>query len=268
MIRAAVLGAPISHSLSPILHRCAYKYLGISGEYTAIEVRAEVLADFVKGLDESWTGFSLTMPLKEEILKIADEVDTLAFRINSANTLLRSEIGWQATTTDVAGFTAALASRSVVDFSSVLIIGSGATARAAAAACDSINREIFVLHRSSHREAAMKLAAPSTRIYFIPWDGALPPTDLVINTTPAYVADQFADRLHVRPQSVFFESLYNPWPTKVLANWQAEGGLGIDGLDLLIYQGMEQVSLMTHSTFDRTLLAPILRSACLAALKD
>ena len=89
MIKAAVLGSPISHSLSPLLHNTAYAQLGIQGSYEAIEVNAGGLAKFIDERDESWTGFSLTMPLKEEAVAYAKHVDDLAKRINSANTLYR-----------------------------------------------------------------------------------------------------------------------------------------------------------------------------------
>ncbi|MEY3995199.1 MAG: hypothetical protein RL690_595, partial [Actinomycetota bacterium] len=84
MIKAAVLGSPISHSLSPLLHSTAYAQMGLSASYEAIEVKADNLALFMSERDETWNGFSLTMPLKEEAISYADHVDDLAKRINSA----------------------------------------------------------------------------------------------------------------------------------------------------------------------------------------
>ncbi len=266
MIRAAVLGSPISHSLSPALHRTAYKYLGIDGQYEAIDVKAENLRDFIFSLDESWTGFSLTMPLKEEILLVSDNVDELAGRINSANTLLRTENGWRAVSTDVNGFAQTLLAHDVKDFESVTIIGSGATARSAAAACDRSGRKITVIHRSAERETSMRKAAPLSELKFLPWGTKLTPTDLLINATPAGVADSYSEHLNEDVAGVYFEALYNPWPTKFLARWRSLKGYGIDGLDLLIHQGIDQVSLMTGLAVDRAELAPILRTACLSAL--
>ena len=97
MIKAAVLGSPISHSLSPLLHATAYKELGIEASYDAIEVKAGGLADFLESKDASWTGFSLTMPLKEEVIDFTSNVDALAARIKSANTLFRKDSKWHAT---------------------------------------------------------------------------------------------------------------------------------------------------------------------------
>ncbi len=264
MIRAAVLGSPISHSLSPTLHMAAYRYLAIEGKYEAIDVDAGHLADFVSNLDQSWTGLSLTMPLKEAVLSVATAVDDLAIRINSANTLLRTSHGWRALSTDVNGFAQTLLAHDVDDFKKVTILGSGATARAAAAACDMADRQITVVHRSVQREASMRKAAPLASMTFLPWGAHLEDSDLLINTTPAGVADEYCENLNVA--GVYFEALYSPWPTKLLAAWRSLKGYGIDGIDLLVHQGIDQISLMTGLRVDRAELSPILRSACLAAM--
>lgn len=267
MIRGAVLGSPISHSLSPVLHRTAYEKLGLFGQYQAIEVTSDHLAEFISGLDESWTGLSLTMPLKETVLKIADDVDQLALRINSANTLIRSPRGWRALTTDVNGFTQTLIAHSVNMYERVVILGSGATARAAAAACDGAHRRITIVHRSPERETTMRKCVESAKLEFFNWGADLPDADLLINATPAGVADTYAEKLPALVRGVFFEALYNPWPTKMLSKWRALGGLGIDGLDLLVHQGIDQVELMTGKNVQRAVLAPVLRMACLAAMR-
>jgi shikimate dehydrogenase len=266
MIRAAVLGSPISHSLSPILHRRAYQFLGISGQYEAFEVEAEELAGFINSLDSSWTGLSLTMPLKEEVLRVADEVEPLAIQISSANTLIRSGNGWKALTTDVNGFRAALSAHGVHEFTRIGILGAGATARAAAAAVDGEGREIFILQRSSHREAGVRRAAPSSELHFMKWGAALPEVELLINTTPYGIADDVLDHPDWVFAGVLFEALYDPWPTLLLAQWRNHDLPTIDGLDLLVSQGIDQVALMTHAPIDRQELTPILRQACLDEL--
>ena len=267
MIRGAVLGSPISHSLSPVLHRTAYEELGVFGQYQAIEVTADHLGEFVSGLDKSWTGLSLTMPLKERALKIADEVDELALQINSANTLVRSVKGWRALTTDVSGFSHSLLAHGVTEFKKVVILGSGATARAAAASCDAPDRQITVIHRSPEREATMRKSVKFADLDFANWGADLSAMDLLINATPSGVADSYAEKLPALVQGVYFEALYNPWPTQMLAKWRDFGGLGIDGLDLLVHQGIDQVQLMTGMNVQRAVLAPVLRMACLAAMK-
>lgn len=267
MIRGAVLGSPIYHSLSPVLHRTAYEKLGVLGQYQAIEVTADHLAEFVSGLDESWTGLSLTMPLKEVVLEVADEVDELALRIHSANTLIRSPKGWRALTTDVSGFSQSLLAHGVNEFKKVIILGSGATARAAAASCDGPGRQITVIHRSPEREGAMRKCVHFADLDFAKWGADLAEIDLLINATPSGVADSYSEKLPALVQGVYFEALYNPWPTKMLAKWREFGGLGIDGLDLLVHQGIDQIQLMTGKSVQRAVLAPVLRMACLAGMK-
>jgi shikimate dehydrogenase len=249
-----------------VLHRAAYRAIGLDGEYEAIDVNAAGLAEFIATRDESWTGFSLTRPLKEEIIAVADSVDALAMQIQSANTLIRSESGWHALTTDVSGFQHALSARAVKKYDEIVIIGAGATARAAAAACDELDNHIVVVQRSSLREKAMKHAVRKCRVSFINWNEELPKADLIINTTPSGVADFFVAQFTSRPESIFFEALYDPWPTKLLAHWRSLGGNCIDGLDLLVHQAIDQVSLMCNVAVNRDDLAPILRAAGIAAL--
>jgi shikimate dehydrogenase len=267
MIRAAVLGSPIAHSLSPVLHRAAYDALGLKGEYEAIDVTESELSSFIASRDKTWTGFSLTMPLKERVLDIASSVDPLALQIRSANTLIRSESVWHALTTDVSGFHHAMTAHGVTTYEKVLIIGAGATARAAAAACDQVDREIIVISRSKDRENAMHEAARKGRISFISWNEKLPDADLIINTTPSGVADTFIEQFISRPRGIYFEALYHPWPTKLLNHWRFLGGGVIDGLDLLAHQAMDQISLMCRVPVNRDEMAPILRAVGLIAIQ-
>jgi shikimate dehydrogenase len=266
MIRAAVLGSPISHSLSPALHNAAYKILGVEGQYSAIEMTPDRLAEFISSRDDSWTGFSLTMPLKETVIEIAEEVDPLAVQIGGANTLVRTSQGWRASTTDVNGFRSALMAHGVSTGDSSLVIGSGATARAAVAALDGAGRTIYVLHRNSQRCAGIIKAAPLADVHFLDWGATLPAAQVTINTTPAGVADHLVERLPQLPSGLYFESLYNPWPTLMMDTWRNRGGQSIDGLDLLVHQGIDQIALMTGERIDREKFAPLLRNVGLLAL--
>jgi len=262
-VRAAVLGSPISHSLSPTLHNAAYLALGIEGKYDAVEVRSGELKSFmeeVKRTQANWIGFSLTMPLKEEIFSVADQIDPLAKQINSANTLLPTKDGWLALSTDVSGFIWTLAQHQVSDIKSIQIIGAGGTARAAAAAIDAPGRRIEVINRTSRREEDMKRAVSQSELSFTDWNEVKLNADLVINTTPVSVADQLP-----AGNGLLFESLYNPWPTKLAQKWQ---GKVIDGLDLLIHQAIDQIHLMTGYVIDRSAMSKLLRAAGEAELLD
>ena len=265
-LKAAVLGSPIHHSLSPTIHMAAYKFLGVEIDYSAIEVPSGSLPDFLSKIDDSWVGFSLTMPLKEETIEVAATVDPLALRINSANTLVKIVSGWHATSTDVAGFHSALVRAGITNPKRVVILGSGATARAAAAAVDSSECEIFVAHRSFHRELAMRSSVLHSEIRFLEWGSVLPDCDLLINTTPAHAADSLTDSGNLPTNGVLFEALYNPWPTELFKHWNTYAGARIDGLELLIGQAISQIELFTREPCDAQALWPLMRQAALASL--
>lgn len=266
MIKAAVLGSPISHSLSPLLHKSAYAQLGLSASYEAIEVKAGYLAQFINERDSTWTGFSLTMPLKEEAVSYAEHVDDLAKRINSANTLIRKAGEWHAISTDVIGFRNALTMHNIGIRGHVVILGAGATARAAAAACDSSNTQITVINRSSTRVQPMVDAVIESKVDFLSWDelSVLSDADLVISTAPAGVTDSI--ELPAKTSAPYFEALYKPWPTPASALWASRGGRVIDGLDLLIHQALAQVAIFSGLTFDTGLMYTKLRDVGVAAL--
>jgi shikimate dehydrogenase len=270
MIIAAVLGSPIAHSLSPQLHKVAYEYLEVDAEYSRFDVKSGQLPSFLASHPEL-NSLSLTMPLKEESLLIADTISPISLQIKSGNTLSKKDGKWNLTSTDVEGFLKALEIKGVMPDGSVLIIGSGATARAAAAACDSVagkkNREIHVIHRNPDREEGMRRAAPSSELIFHPWDSfqLLYQMDLVINTTPTGVADVFCDH-DLKPQGVLFESIYNPWPTRILKKWSDLGAPTLDGIDLLVHQGISQVEIFSGLLTDRQVLSKIMRSKAIQLL--
>jgi shikimate dehydrogenase len=261
MINAAVLGSPISHSLSPRLHMCAYKHLNISGNYGSFDVPAGTLRDFLKDKADGWTGFSLTMPLKEEVLSVAEVIDPLVKRIQSGNTLVRQGDSWILHSTDVRGFQSAWNHENPSKPKSVLIVGSGATARAAAAAFDDESTAISVLHRNTEREESMRASVNLSSMKFLPWQFSndFYESDLVINTTPKSVLDSFAHEISHKPKGTFFDVIYNPWPTQFATAWSKTGSAVISGLDLLIAQGIEQIKLFSGIDFDAQELSTFLK---------
>ena len=268
MIKAAVLGSPIAHSLSPLLHTIAYAELGIEGNYTRVEIKSGELGRFLSSCDDSWTGLSLTMPLKEEVLDLTKDVSDLARRVRSANTLIQRQGEWSASTTDVSGFKHALAAHGIEACGDVLIIGGGATARAAAAACDGIATRITVMNRSISRIEALSNAVESSDLDFIAWDDAniFESVDLIISTTPEGASDSLIASFPSHPTGIFFDVLYKPWPTLALETWSQRGAQIIDGLDLLIHQGIDQVSLFSGIRIDRAPMAALMRRHALVAL--
>ena len=159
MLNAAVLGSPIAHSLSPLLHRAAYQALGLEQwRYAAYEVDEEAFLPFVAGLDETWRGLSLTMPLKEVAFEVAADVSPAALATGAINTLVRRDTGeWDAHNTDVQGLVAALAGAEHGRTATVL--GSGATARSAIAALVRLGvRHVRLAVRAGARPATLRMA--------------------------------------------------------------------------------------------------------------
>lgn len=251
--RCAVLGSPIAHSLSPVIHQAAYRHLGIDWTYTAHEVDEAGLAGFVDSLDASWRGLSLTMPLKRVALDVADEVWGLAQMVGAANTLLRDDDGrWQATNTDVSGAKAALVERGVTQVREACVWGGGATAVSMLAALTELDAQHIHVHARSE-ERTRRSIAPAFRwrpsVEISPWrvGSSCGAAGLTVATTPAGVMDAVATELTVAPTAGrhLFDVVYHPWPTTLAARWSAGGGAVVSGLDLLIHQAAEQIWLMT-----------------------
>lgn len=251
MIRAAVLGSPINHSLSPLLHNRAYELLDVSGVYSAIELRpSQAQGFFQRAIIEDWSGFSLTMPLKETIFDLECEpkfdVDPIALRMRSANTLVKRNGTFWATSTDRTGFIR-LFDR--IRKKRVAIIGGGGTARAAVSALDGNAESIDILLRTPSRAQILSKIASSTSVQFFGMDHPLIDYDLVISTVPSGVTDSIASNLKHRIPTLC-EVLYRPFPTALLSKAQSLGSYVIDGMDLLVEQALDQVALFTAKEFD------------------
>lgn len=123
-MRCAVLGSPVAHSLSPVMHRAAYLELGVDWDYEAIEVGEDELAPFLDGLDDTWRGLSVTAPLKRRLVALLDDVSEDAELLGVANTVLLGDerIGHN---TDVPGGLNALREAGVHDVVSARILGEG-----------------------------------------------------------------------------------------------------------------------------------------------
>ena len=249
-LRGGVLGYPINHSLSPLLHKKAFDLLGIAGEYSAIEVKSGELQKFIEERGQDFDYFSLTMPLKEEALdlKIDIEIDELGQRIQSLNTLIRTGNSWSATSTDGSGFIKSLNNAGYSKFDNVLVLGAGGTARAVAGALDDIATTVDVMRRSVRRSSAIAACFEKVECNFLDWDDLvdLSGYDLVVNTTPSGAADLVAENLPHRIGGLLFDVLYKPWPTLLARRWSDAGGKTLSGFELLLYQGVDQLNLVTN----------------------
>jgi shikimate dehydrogenase len=266
--RAAVLGSPIGHSLSPALHRAAYAELGLDWSYEAYDVDAAGLPGFLAGLDERWAGLSLTMPLKAAVLAHLDASTPVVEAAGGANTVLLREGRRVGENTDVPGMVAALAAHGVTEVAEAAVLGGGATARSAVVALGSVTGRVVAFVRDPRRGAGLELAAERAGVDLAvrPWPRAAEAlsTPLVVATTPSGATDHLAAALPARP-GVLFDVLYDPWPTAIAAAWAARGAPVVDGLELLVHQAALQVILMTGSAVAAERLTTPMRAAGEAA---
>lgn len=264
-LRAAVLGHPIAHSLSPVLHRAAYAALGLEGwRYDAVDVTIESLPAFVGALDATWAGLSLTMPLKQAVLPLLDHVEPQAELLGVVNTVLVHGAGRPTLTganTDVHGIVAALGEAGLAagtgpDASgpaSAVVLGAGATAASALAALGSLGVVApVVLARSMARAGHAMRAAhrmglePSFRVLDLERAAAaVAAAEVVVSTLPPRAADDIAGRLRAPVRGVLLDCAYDPRPTALVAAWRVAGGRAVTGERMLLHQASEQVRLMT-----------------------
>jgi shikimate dehydrogenase len=277
--RAAVVGRPVGHSLSPVLHRAAYAALGLTGwTYDALDLGAEDLPVLLAGLGEEWRGFSVTMPCKQAAVEAADVVGRLPALLGAANTLLHEDDGrWRAENTDVTGIGMALQLAGVEQVDEAAVLGAGGTAAAAAVALASLGaRHVEVVVREPARAAGLVgvLDALHVRVTVsrLPDDArtgrhAQPPDGLrapvVVSTVPVD-GQPAVCALPWRDDQTVLDVLYSPWPTPLGERVTAAGGRVVGGAEVLFWQAAEQVELMTGQP------APIavMRAALDAALAE
>lgn len=249
-----MLGSPIAHSLSPVLHRAAYAELGLDWEYDAHEVREDGLVAFLGGLDDSWRGLSLTMPLKRAVLPLLDEVSAGAARAGAANTVLLEAGRRIGHNTDVPGAVAAIRERTDAALTSALVLGGGATAGSMVLAlaelgCTSTRLVVRDPSRVGETLAAAGRhpARPSVEVLTFREAAAtaeaLRPA-IVVSTIPAAAQDETVLRA-AATAPVVFDVVYDPWPTPLARLARETDRALVSGLDLLVHQAVLQVELMT-----------------------
>jgi shikimate dehydrogenase len=217
-MRYAVLGDPIEHSLSPVLHRAGYAELGgdVAGwSYEALRVPAGTLASFLDGLSGPWRGLSLTMPLKREVMPLLASCSPRARRAGAANTLVRTAYGWAGDNTDLPGAVNAIRERYEGPVGRAVILGAGATAASVGLALVELGaREITLLARSAERatQTGQVLTEAGADVLVQPLELRVE-ADVVVSTVPvAAQTPALVNRWREAP--VVFDVVYDPWPRR------------------------------------------------------
>jgi len=257
--RLAVWGDPIDHSRSPDLHGAAYRLLGLDWEYGRRQVDESGFDEALDGLDASWRGLSLTMPLKERAFARADVLDDDARLTGAANTLLlgASRHGFN---TDVGGLVSALETAGLGSSRTARVLGGGATARSAMVSLLRLGvTDVEVVTR--RREQTDDLIAFGERIGIrtgsAPLDSESRPdrVDLTISTLPGTVVlpRSAATTLAVQGGALF-SAAYAPWPTTLAEAWAAATGAPVvTGLEMLLHQAVRQIRIFLHGRPEQTL---------------
>ena len=257
--RAGVLGSPIAHSLSPILHRAAYSALDLPWTYERCEVTEETLGSFIGSLDDSWVGLSLTMPLKVAILPFAQHRSARVDGTGVANTLLITGDGHFLDNTDIAGVSLALAEAGVAPRRAA-VVGAGATARSAVVALTQMGAEVSVMARREDAVEAMRRDLRLDLTYRAL--GVLHGFDAVVSTIPASAGADLVAAQSMPCEGVLLDAIYNPWPTPLAQSWT---GPVIAGHVMLLHQAVDQVALMTGRAITPEVVSAM-RAALLEAL--
>lgn len=265
--RCAVLGHPIAHSLSPVLHRAGYAHLGLDWTYDAVDVTDTDLDAFLGSLTDEWRGLSLTMPLKRTVVPLVDWLDPFAWTAQAANTVVFEDGRRNGYNTDIPGAIAAIRERYDGPIDSAVVLGGGATAASVLLALADLGCTSAQLVVRSPGRAADTLAAVQRHPSELEVDFAVPSqieaSDILVSTIPAQA--QVVELLALVPVvKAVFDVIYDPWPTPLATIATSAGVPLVSGLDLLVHQAALQFALFTGEA------APVevMRSAGSAALES
>lgn len=256
---AAVIGSPIAHSLSPVIHRAAWECLGLAGdwEYRSAEVDRGGLGAFIAGLDPQCRGLSVTMPCKQAVMPLMDVVDPLAAAVGAVNTVVPGAGVLTGFNTDVHGITTAIAearaARGLGPARSACVLGARATASSALAALGAlgVTRTTVVARRFSGPGSVVAAAArmgvgiDQVLIGDTTRAGAALAADIVVSTLPAGAADPLAALVRPGGHQCLLDVVYAPRDTALRRAFEAGGAVIAEGTEMLIHQGALQVRLMT-----------------------
>ena len=288
--RAYVLGHPIAHSLSPALHRAAYAYLGEANlEYDRRDTLPDDLPAIMRGVrhpkgteDAPYiAGLSVTMPLKTAVIQYCDELSETARVTGAVNTVYPRGERVLGDNTDVIGIVNALRHAGLEpdpERDEPAVIGGGATAISALTALHKLGyRRASVYARSLHKLGSVQKAADRLGVQLstvalaeFPVEQKSRRHNPVISTLPARAADEWASQLSglkgasATHRPVLLDVAYNPWPSVLASAWEASGGAVVSGLEMLLYQAVEQVLLFTDRTLSEGELLGLVNAMCAA----
>lgn len=266
-----VIGDPVAHSKSPLLHNTMCGLLGLDYAYTCRTVQRDTLADFLTAVkEENCAGFNATMPFKELLLPYLDVLDPLASRLGAVNTVCIIDGKLYGYNTDCPGYVAALNRRGFDPKGKrAVLLGAGGAAKAVAVGLCEAGAEVFVANRTPDKAKALTALSPH-QMHPMAWPDASSPelarADLLVNATSLGMAGQgqFAsfDFLSALPEDCLVSDLiYHPAPTELLRRAAARGLATMDGFPLLIHQAILALEHFTGRTIPPDAVLPALERA-------
>jgi len=261
----ALIGNPINHSLSPIMQNAAFQYLGLDLIYIAIPCKDEDLKLVINSLEKiNCKGLNITIPYKQKVFDLCDEVSPVAKKLKAINTLKKnSDQKWSGTNTDVEGFIYPLKNLNLRN-KEAIVLGSGGAARSVIQGLINLNfSKVTIISRNekSLDELMKNFANPSQIKGLLNSDGQInnliEETDLIVNTTPVGMKTKSNSENNVLPygekfwkslnsQTIVYDLIYNPAPTPLLKYCDKKGCRIIDGRQMLIAQGAKSLSFWTN----------------------
>jgi shikimate dehydrogenase len=243
----AIIGNPVFHTMSPSMHNAGYQHLGLPFTYVPFEVEPRSLGDALAGAKAlGIRGLSVTIPFKESVIPYLDEVDPLAARIGAVNTIVIDSGRMKGFNTDVQGVVVPLERRRNLDQSRIAIMGSGGAARAAAFALREKGAIVTICARNLTTSGKLVSDIDGLRFLELSSLVSLCDYDIVVNATPAGMNNDtpFLPTL-LSAEQIVFDMVYKPRRTILLQHIESLGGIGIEGVEMLLHQGMAQFKLFT-----------------------
>ncbi|PAU94045.1 shikimate dehydrogenase [Aliifodinibius salipaludis] len=253
-----LLGHPVEHSWSPLMHNIALQHYDIEAEYHAIDVQSKELIDLASFFNrDSFLGANVTIPYKQSIANYLDSIDVSAQKIGAVNTIVKNDYQLEGYNTDYAGFTEPLQPYEFeLEGASAVVFGTGGAARAIVYGLTEMGlEEMFLVSRSPNRITSYRDNRRVQIVSYENWTSFAEEALLIVNTTPLGM-DPKIDSSPVRDEEkqyleakICYDIVYNPVETKFLKQASEAGAQMIDGLEMLIQQGSESFKLWTGYPF-------------------
>ncbi|WP_414573289.1 shikimate dehydrogenase [Nostoc sp. CCY 9925] len=256
-----VIGHPVEHSLSPVMHNAAIAHLGLDYVYLPFPIAPENLEIAIAGFTAiDIVGFSVTIPHKQAIVPLLSEITSVAQTIGAVNTVSRQNNKWVGTNTDIEGFIAPLQTTYKQDWSQkvAVILGNGGAARAVVAGCHQLGfAKIYVLGRNVEKLQAFcdswSNSPIDENLQVGTWDELaklIPQADLLVNTTPIGMYPKVDESplsveeiANLPTGAIAYDLIYIPKPTQFLKLAEKQGAIAIDGLEMLVQQGVAALKI-------------------------